>query len=141
MVTCGKEQRDCAVDFYERYDFSPTVVTHEFGYPSEPSLKAWCRDRERERLTGEPSVRCAATPLHGRAKTRGGRRLPFARTLHDVHDATSGLFEKQTLLTAWIDEFAPGRRKLRHGLVLEELKREVAAPETADARPVWGSRP
>lgn len=26
---------------------------------------------------------------------------------------------------AWIDELAPGRRKLRHGPVPEELKREA----------------
>ena len=37
----------------------------------------------------------AATPLHGRAETRGGRRLPLAWALHGAHDATSGLSEKQ----------------------------------------------
>ena len=37
----------------------------------------------------------AATPLHGRAETRGGRRLPLAWTLHGAHDAASGLSEKQ----------------------------------------------
>ena len=98
MAVYSKEQRDRAVDLYERYDFSPTAVIHELGYPSEPSLKAWHRDREHERATGEPSTRGArraAMSLHGRAETRGGRRLPLAWTLHGAHDAASGLSEKQ----------------------------------------------
>lgn len=36
-----------------------------------------------------------------------------------------GYPKSKELLMAWIDELAPGRRKLRHGPVPEELKREA----------------
>ena len=36
-----------------------------------------------------------------------------------------GYPKSHELLTAWIDELAPGRRKLRHGPVPEELKRKA----------------
>ena len=66
------------------------AVIHERGYPSEPSLKAWHRDRERERATGEPSTRDARRRRytdaqkraavddylsHGRRIVRSGRLL------------------------------------------------------------------
>ena len=35
-----------------------------------------------------------------------------------------GYPESKELLMAWIDELAPGRRRLRHGPVPEELKAE-----------------
>ena len=74
-----------------------------------------------------------------------------------------GYPKRHELLTAWIDELASGRRKLRHGPVPEELKRKavvavasgrlksreaaaelgveasvVGKPETADARRIQG---
>ncbi len=70
MVVYSKKQRDRAVDLYERYDFSPTAVIHELGYPSEPSLKAWHRDREHERATGEPSTRGARRRRYTDAQKR-----------------------------------------------------------------------
>lgn len=76
MGVYSKEQRDRAVDPYERYDFSPTAVIHELGYPSEPSLKAWHRDREHERATGEPS-------------TRGARRRRYTDAQKHAADATT----------------------------------------------------
>lgn len=47
-----------------------------------------------------------------------GRRLK--RTMRAL-----GYPKSHELLTAWIDELAPGRRKLRHGPVPEELKRKA----------------
>lgn len=47
-----------------------------------------------------------------------GRRLK--RTMRAL-----GYPKSHELLTAWIDELAPGRRKLRHGPVPEESKRKA----------------
>lgn len=105
MVVYSKKQRDRAVDLYERYDFSPTAVIHELGYPSEPSLKAWHRDQEHERAAVDDYL------SHGRCMARTMRRLGYPKS--------------KTLLMAWIDELAPGQRRLRHGPVPEELKRKA----------------
>ena len=45
-----------------------------------------------------------------------------------------GYPKSHELLTAWIDELVPGRRKLRHGPVPEELKRK-AVVAVASGRP------
>lgn len=47
-----------------------------------------------------------------------GRRLK--RTMRAL-----GYPKRHELLTAWIDNLAPGKRKLRRGAVPEELKREA----------------
>ena len=92
MAKYSKEQRDRAVDLYVRYERCAADVIHELGYPSRGMLPVWYRERLEEE--------CAAMEHylgHGRRLKRTMRALGYPKS----HE----------LLTAWIDELAPGRRK------------------------------
>ena len=164
MAKYSKEQRDRAVDLYIRYERCAADVIRELGYPSRGMLPVWYRERLEEERAGRQSTRGKRyrryTDEQKQAAVdhylRHGRRL--RRTMRAL-----GYPKSHELLTAWIDELAPGRRKLRHGPVPEELKRKavvavasgrlksreaaaelgveasvVGKPETADARRIQG---
>ena len=135
MVKCSREQRDRAVDLYVKYERCAADVIRELGYPSRGMLPVWCRERLEEERTGVPSRRGERYRRHTDEQKRAavdhylghGRRLK--RTMRAL-----GYPKSHELLTAWIDELAPGRRKLRHGPVPEELKRK-AVVAVASGRP------
>ena len=111
---------------YIRYECCAADAIHELGYPSKEALRMWYRERLEEERAGVPSRRgerqrryseeqkCAAVDHY----LECGRRL--SRTMRML-----GYPESKELLMAWIDELAPGRRRLRHGPVPEELKRKA----------------
>lgn len=125
-MTYSRQQRDRAVGLYIRYECCAADAIHELGYPSKEALRMWYRERLEEERTGVPSRRgerqrryseeqkCAAVDHY----LECGRRL--SRTMRML-----GYPESKELLMAWIDELAPGRRRLRHGPVPEELKRKA----------------
>ena len=129
MAKYSKEQRDRAVDLYIKYEHSAADVIHELGYPSKGALLSWYADRLEEERTGVPSRRGERYRRYRRYSDEQkqaavdhyleyGRRP--GRTMRML-----GYPKSKELLMAWIDELAPGRRKLRHGPVPEELKREA----------------
>ena len=126
MAKCSREQRDRAVDLYVRYERCAADVIHELGYPSRGMLPVWYRERLEEERTGVPSRRGERYRRYTDEQKRAavdhylghGRRLK--RTMRAL-----GYPKSHELLTAWIDELVPGRRKLRHGPVPEELKRKA----------------
>ena len=126
MAKYSKEQRDRAVDLYVRYERCAADVIHELGYPSRGMLPVWYRERLEEERTGRQSTRGKRYRRYTDEQKRAavdhylghGRRLK--RTMRAL-----GYPKSHELLTAWIDELAPGRRKLRHGPVPEELKRKA----------------
>ena len=128
MAKYSKEQRDRAVDLYVRYERCAADVIHELGYPSRGMLPVWYRERLEEERTGRQSTRGKRYRRYTDEQKRAavdhylghGRRLK--RTMRAL-----GYPKSHELLTAWIDELAPGRRKLRHGPVPEELKRKAVA--------------
>ena len=89
-------------------------------------LPVWYRERLEEERTGRQSTRGKRYRRYTDEQKRAavdhylghGRRLK--RTMRAL-----GYPKSHELLTAWIDELAPGRRKLRHGPVPEELKRKA----------------
>lgn len=125
-MTYSKQQWDRAVGLYIRYECCAADAIHELGYPSKEALRMWYRERLEEERAGVPSRRgerqrryseeqkCAAVDHY----LECGRRL--SRTMRML-----GYPESKELLMAWIDELAPGRRRLRHGPVPEELKRKA----------------
>ena len=125
-MTYSRQQWDRAVGLYIRYECCAADAIHELGYPSKEALRMWYRERLEEERAGVPSRRgerqrryseeqkCAAVDHY----LECGRRL--SRTMRML-----GYPENKELLMAWIDELAPGRRRLRHGPVPEELKRKA----------------
>lgn len=126
MAKYSKEQRDRAVDLYIRYERCAADVIHELGYPSRGMLPVWYRERLEEERTGRQSTRGKRYRRYTDEQKRAavdhylghGRRLK--RTMRAL-----GYPKSHELLTAWIDELAPGRRKPGHGPVPEELKRKA----------------
>ena len=126
MAKYSKEQRDRAVDLYIRYERCAADVIHELGYPSRGMLPVWYRERLEEERTGRRSTRGKRYRRYTDEQKRAavdhylghGRRLK--RTMRAL-----GYPKSHELLTAWIDELAPGRRKPGHGPVPEELKRKA----------------
>ena len=126
MAKYGKEQRDRAVDLYIRYERCAADVIHELGYPSRGMLPVWYRERLEEERTGRQSTRGKRYRRYtdGQKRAAVDHYLGHGRRLKRTMCAL-GYPKSHELLTAWIDELAPGRRKLRHGPVPEELKRKA----------------
>lgn len=126
MARYSREQRGRAVDLYVKYERCAADVIHELGYPSKGALLSWCADRLEEERTGVPSGRGERYRRYTDERKQAavdhyleyGRRL--SRTMRML-----GYPKSKELLMAWIDELAPGQRKLRHGPVPEELKRKA----------------
>lgn len=126
MVKYSKEQRDRAVDLYVRYERCAADVIHELGYPSRGMLPVWYRGRLEEERTGRQSTRGKRYRRYTDEQRQAavehylghGRRLK--RTMRAL-----GHPKSHEPFTAWIDELVPGRRRLRHGPVPEESKREA----------------
>ena len=126
MAKCSREQRDRAVDLYVRYERYAADVIRELGYPSRGMLPVWYRERLEEEHTGVPSRRGERYRRYTDEQKRAAvdHYLGHGRRLKRAMRAL-GYPKSHELLTAWIDELAPGRRKLRHGPVPEELKRKA----------------
>ena len=124
-MTYSRQQRDRAVDLYIRYECCAADAIHELGYPSKEALRMWYRERLEGERAGVPSRRGERQRRYGEAQKRAavdhylecGR---LSRTMRML-----GYPKSKELLMAWIDELAPGRRRLRHGPVPEELKRKA----------------
>lgn len=135
MAKYSREQRDRAVDLYIKYERCAADVIRELGHPSKGVLLSWYADRLEEERTGVPSGRGERYRRYTDGQKRAavdhyleyGRRP--GRTMRML-----GYPKSKELLMAWIDELAPGQRKLRHGPVPEELKRE-AVVAVASGRP------
>lgn len=125
MARYTREQRWRVVELYVRYECCAADVIRELGYPSREALRMWHRDWLEEQETGVPSRRGeryarytakqkrAAVDhylTHGRRASRTMRRLGYP---------------SKEVLAAWIDELAPGERRIRRGPVPVELKREA----------------
>ena len=135
MAKYSREQRDRAVDLYIKYERCAADVIRELGHPGKGVLPSWYADRLEEERTGVPSGRGERYRRYTDGQKRAavdhyleyGRRP--GRTMRML-----GYPKSKELLMAWIDELAPGQRKLRHGPVPEELKRE-AVVAVASGRP------
>ena len=125
-MTYSRQQWDRAVGLYIRYECCAADAIHELGYPSKEALRMWYRERLEGERAGVPSRRGERQRRYSEEQKRAavdhylecGRRL--SRTMRML-----GYPESKELLMAWIDELAPGRRRLRHGPVPEELKRKA----------------
>lgn len=117
----SKEQRKEAVDLYIRYDLHASAVTRELGYPDRKSLYSWYEDRLEEEKTGIPfqpkltkysqvQKMDAVDYYLGHGKSLKGTIRKMGYPSHEI-------------LVSWIDELAPGARKIRRtGIALPYRK-------------------
>ena len=134
MAKYTREQRQRAVELYVKYECCAADVIRELGYPSREALRMWHRDWLDEQGTGVSSQRGERYARYTEEQKRAsvdhylthGRRA--SRTMRQMG------YPSKEVLASWIDELAPGQRKLRHGPVPEELKRE-AVVAVASGRP------
>ncbi|WP_240542196.1 hypothetical protein [Bifidobacterium sp. CP2] len=125
MARYTREQRRRAVELYVRYECCAADVIRELGYPSREALRMWHRDWLEERETGVPSRRGERYARYTQEQKRAavdhylthGRRA--SRTMRQMG------YPSKEVLAAWIDELAPGERRIRRGPVPVELKREA----------------
>lgn len=104
------EDRIRAVKLYIEYDFSAATVIGELGYPSYKTLVAWCEEfqakgdlkavlKRRPKYSKEQKETAVSYYLeHGRCIRRTVRMLGYP---------------SRAELVKWIDELAPGERKVR----------------------------
>lgn len=125
-MTYSRQQWDRAVGLYIRYECCAADAIHELGYPSKEALRMWYRERLEEERAGVPSRRGERQRRYSEEQKRAAvdHYLECGRRLQP-HHADARLPKSKELLMAWIDELAPGRRRLRHGPVPEELKRKA----------------
>ena len=125
-MTYSRQQRERAVDLYIKYEHSAADVIHELGYPSRTILYVWYRGRLEEERTGVPSGRGQRHRRYSDEQRQAavGHYLEYGRRPGRTMRML-GYPKSKELLMAWIDELVPGQRKLRHGPVPEELKREA----------------
>lgn len=136
-MTYTREQKIRAVELYVRYDSSAMAVIHELGYPSRTMLARWHAQWAEARRTGMEvfvdrrvggryslEQKQAAVDhyiQHGRCLRRTIRALGYPS--HEV-------------LANWVDELAPGERRIRREPVDATTRMKAVVEVTAtDARP------
>ncbi|WP_041738658.1 hypothetical protein [Coriobacterium glomerans] len=133
MARYTREQRERALDLYERYELGPADTIREIGYPSPQSLRVWYRERLAERACGIESDRGRRWSRYSEEQRRAavdhylthGRRL--ARTIRHMG------YPCRSLLADWVDELAAGVRSVRSGPAPDVLRRDglIAASSAA----------
>lgn len=123
MAKYTREQRQRAVELYVKYEGCAADVIRELGYPSREALRMWHRDWLDEQGTGVSSQRGERYARYTEEQKRAavdhylthGRRA--SRTMRQMG------YPSKEVLASWIDELAPGERRIRRGPVPGELKR------------------
>lgn len=125
MAKYTREQRQRAVELYARYECCAADVIRELVYPSREALRMWHRDWLGEQETGVPSQRGERYARYTAGRKRAavdhylthGRRA--SRTMRQMG------YPSKEVLVSWIDELAPGERRIRRGPVSGESKRDA----------------
>ncbi|RDX29084.1 integrase [Bifidobacterium breve] len=125
MAKYTREQRQRAVELYVKYECCAADVIRELGYPSREALRMWHRDWLDEQETGVSSQRGERYARYTEEQKRAavdhylthGRRA--SRTMRQMG------YPSKEVLASWIDELAPGERRIRRGPVPGELRRDA----------------
>ena len=115
MAKYTREQRQRAVELYVKYECCAADVIRELGYPSREALRMWHRDWLDEQGTGVSSQRGERYARYTEEQKRAsvdhylthGRRA--SRTMRQMG------YPSKEALASWIDELAPGERRIRRG--------------------------
>lgn len=111
------EERQAAVNLYIKYGKSAADAVRELGYPSKSTLKAWYRDSIQEQSGSSGSdKRGSMAQRHystEQKKAAVDHYLEHGRSLSRTARAMG--YPTRQGLSAWIDELAPGKRKITYG--------------------------
>ena len=132
-----REQRQRAIDAFIRLGHSYAATVRELGYPSEACLHNWWRDYEARGCVAECKYR--REPKFD----EGMRRRAVEHYLEHGRNASRTMRElgypgNRRYLAAWIDELAPGERRVstrgpgRGRLTMAEKIGAVAALESGE---------
>ena len=103
-----QEEKQAAVELYISSGFSPTTVKRTLGYPSRSTLSHWYHDYLRRGYVRGPDK------WPGKF-TEEQKRIAVEHYLSTGKNGSQAVrdlgYPSRTLLSQWIDEFAPGRRK------------------------------
>lgn len=121
------EERMEAVQLYIKYDLSAADTIMELGYPNYNMLRRWYKEYVE---TGDLHKKCRKKPRFTQEEMRKAVDYYFehGRCLRRTVRALG--YPSKTTLAKWIDELAPGKRKVRltRGSMLqfsEEHKKEA----------------
>lgn len=128
MAKYTREQRQRAVELYVKYECCAADVIRELGYPSREALRMWHRDWLDEQGTGVSSQRGERYARYTEEQKRAavdhylthGRRA--SRTMRQMG------YPSKEVLASWIDELAPGERRIRRGPVPGEYVNSHSIP-------------
>ncbi|PAU69285.1 integrase [Bifidobacterium italicum] len=118
MVTYTREQKIRAVELYERYDHSPMAVIHELGYPSRTMLARWHAQWMDEQKTGTEAFvdrRVGGRYNLEQKQAAVDHYIEHGRCLRRTLRALG--YPSHEVLANWVDELAPGERRLRRAPV------------------------
>lgn len=108
-MTYSLEERRAAVGLYIKYDFSVADVIRELGYPHRHTLRNWYLEFEEGGELSDPAPRATRyteEQRHAAVDHYLGRGKRLARTVRALG------YPSRQLLADWVDEFAPGQRRI-----------------------------
>lgn len=112
------EDRMKAIELYIKYDYSATAAARELGYPHPAMLARWYKEYKR---TGQLKLK------YDKKDAYTTEQMKFAVEYYLEHGRNISRTTRKlgypcrAILRRWIDEFAPGRRKVsvKRGTVVE----------------------
>lgn len=117
----SQEKRTAAVELYIKYGKSAADTVRELGYPSKHTLKRWYKDYLAEQ-SGD-ALRDPCGPTTQRHYTAEQRRTAVDHYLEHGKSLSRTVralgYPTKQGLPAWIDDLAPGKRRIAPGRTLE----------------------
>ena len=108
-MTYSLEMRKRAVELYVKYSCSAADTLRELGYPNRHTLKNWYRELKENGALSDPAPR-AKKYTDEQKRAAVDHYLESGRCLSRTCRALG--YPSRQLLAEWVDEAAPGRRRV-----------------------------
>lgn len=108
----SKEQRQKAIDTFIRFDHSYADTIAYLGYPTRRALRLWWKEYEEKGCVGECIFRRESIYSEEQKLEAVAHYLEHGKDLTQTMRML-GYPKSREYLASWIDEIAPGKRKLK----------------------------